>query len=453
MALNILLIVLQFFMVYSVYKLIFPKLNLIEGFCVSFLILNGLFSFLLFIIGWAGIPITKNTFIFISSILSIISLISLFFKRVNFKSDILQFGNMKREIKNMSRLEKVLVFLFVLLVFLVFLINLYWPLWLWDVLTLYEFRADVILKTGNLSSFLQFGPYYLTHPLFTTMTHVWLYLMGFRNVKFIYALYYGVFGLLFYNLLRKKTLRKVSLFFTISMLTTGSLFSAVDASYSNLPYAVFFVTGALYLFNYFRDNRKDYLVISSFCLAFSIWSRALEPYWVVCLVSLLLFLYLSHSKKKMNTIIIFLVPIAVVYASWNIFSHTAGGGNLDINSNYVASQVTSSGVSNIFAVLVWNVSFVYKNFISPNLILLLSFIISLILNGERKYKLYGLGYIVGLILISYAGSVVYYYMVGKTNWAQLGDSLFRMSVIMPPLLLYFIGENLAGITNKQLAKE
>lgn len=451
--LNILLVIVQIFIIYSVYKLFFSKLEFTEGLGVSFLIFNGFISFLLFIIGWMGVPITKNTFVFITSFFLLASISGLYLKHESFKTAILQFGNIWQEMKKNTLLEKILAIILVLLVILILLINNYWPFWLWDVLTLYEFRADLIFKTGSLSSFLEFGPYYLTHPLFTTMTHVWLYLTGFQNVKFIYALYYAIFGVLFYNLLRKNISRKLSLFFTFLMLITGDLISAVDASYSNLPYMIFFTLGALYLYNYFKKIRTEYLIISSLFLAFSVWSRALEPYWVVCLISLLFFLYSSHSKVKNRTLAIFLLPIMAVYVSWNVFSRTAGGGNLDINTGYVTSQVAFSGLSKIFAVAAECVSFVYQNFISPNLVLFLSFVFSLIISTKKRFSFYGLWYMIGLILISYAGSFVYYFMVGETNWTQLGDSLFRMSMVTPPLLLYFIAENITDFVNNRLMKE
>ncbi len=183
------------------------------------------------------------------------------------------------QFRSTLRIDFAFVCLLTLIVGYTFIQNLYWPVFDWDALALYDFRAMVISRTGDMLDGIRRG-YFLHYPPYTSLLHSINYILGDHHPKVWYSLLFLAMLLIFYSLLRRDTSRKVALLGTCFLAIVPVLFDHAQMAYTNLPHAIFVGLGYLFFMIWWRSGRRADLLIGSFLVAFSLWIRDTEPFWI-----------------------------------------------------------------------------------------------------------------------------------------------------------------------------
>ena len=173
--------------------LIAPKHNIIGRLGLSYLLGIGIFTLLMFATNLLGLKLTfaNNILIFLFAATSLI-----FFGRMRLKG---YWKDFKKSFKSFhpGLTEKVTIGAIGYFIVSSFANTFYWPVYIWDALTLYDFRGHLFAQTGfiqNTITSLNSG-YYFSYPLFTSLSHTIVYLSGGANSQFIYSLFYLSLGL------------------------------------------------------------------------------------------------------------------------------------------------------------------------------------------------------------------------------------------------------------------
>lgn len=410
-------------------KLFFPKIHEFEKLGLGFLIGSSLFTMALFLAGVAGFSISMKTGIGILVTSSIILIGYLSYDKrarnnlFTWNFDIVRLGNVG--------------YLAIIILGVLFasslISNIYWPVKSWDALTLYDFRGKYFAETGRLSDLFSIHRYYLSYPLFTSLAHAWIYIIGFKNPSFLYSLFYIVLVVVFCFSLSRLTNFKYSLIFTLVLAFSYEIYSHSLFAYTNLPYIVFLVLGYIYLYYWKTSSENKYLYLSALLLSLSGWVRNSDPFWVVPLI--VTFYYLVKSKKYLLWVKYALV-VLLFRIPWSVYVKIISR-NFIVGSSNDYSSVFSLSLNEYVTRFVLVSEYFFTNVFKPNWIMIVSFLAGLILVLTSKQ--YNIKFFSFLILISlgiiFGG--IYFYSLIYVKWQLVGDSVARMSVFVIPLVIFF----------------
>ena len=240
--------------------------------------------------------------------------------------------------KNFNILEIFLLFVIVLSVVLISFQALFKPMFTYDALSIWAFKATVFFKEQTIftddfynSNRLHYHPKY---PLLIPLTENWIYnclgCVNDRLVKIIFPLFYISLISIFYTTQRRFFSRQYSLVFT-ALLTTIPSFVRSDkggAAFSgnaDVPLTFFYSVGIIYLFCWMKEREKVDLLISAIFSGLAIFTKneglGLFAVTVFCLSLFILF----NSKKgvvgqnieSLSTYII--IPMLIV-SPWLLLS-------------------------------------------------------------------------------------------------------------------------------------
>lgn len=407
-----------------------PKHNVAGRFGLSYLLGIGFFTLLMYITNLLGLKLTflNNVLIFL-----VFSLPLAFFKRSKIEDF---WKETVKSVKNFhpGLVEKIILGAIGFFIISSFINTFYWPVYRWDALTLYDFRALVISQTGFIKSALSaLGEgFNFVYPLLTSLSHTIVYLSGGNNSQFLYSMFYLSLGLVFYGLLREFTSRNLSLIFTLVLLSVPKVFTQSIISYTNLPYMAYFSLGAIYFYVWDKKRTMGYLVLSSVLVGLSVWTRSAEPFWLVIFGTIIL---ASIFRRKIFDIIIFSLIFFPIQQVWQNFRISAGSASSTIG------EITNSVpfLANIFNFPRWIevLNFLYKNVaLSWGPVFLLfsaAFIYSLIFKKIKKsFLIYFLTF--SLLAMLILGTFIFSF--SAKGWAEIPDSAVRLSMIFYPLLIY-----------------
>ena len=423
-------------------SLIIKDLPLAERGGLSYLLGMGLITLLIFFFSWAGIKITATSIIAIVS--GLISL--LFFVLVLLKRKIeIRLPNVQRIFIELSWFEKIICLVIGVIFSLSLLIALYYPVYVWDALALYDFTAKIVAQTGYFVQIANQYFYFAQYPLLVPLGHTIVYLFGGSNPQFIYSLYFFSFAAIFYSVIRKGASRPAALFATLLLVTTPALFAHSTFAYTNLPYTAFYVIGIIYLYIAVTRNRPDYLLMSSLLVGLSTWARSAEPLW---LAEILIVLIYAVRKKSIYSALIFLVPFFIIQQPWNIFQARLYGPTLSTAGQIsLIPAILSTGVD---FKRIWDVSlYVYRNVVQswgPILAIFLIAVFFDIKNWITRKNLIMLLIILANFMTIYTGT--YLFSIRFQEWKDIPDSAIRMSMFFPPLMIYYISLVLGKVSPK-----
>lgn len=412
--------------------IIAPKHNVAGRLGLSYLLGIGIFTLLMYVTNLLGLKLTflNNILIFIA-----VSIPLVFLAR---KKLINYWNEHRKSVKNFrpDLTEKIILFAIMFLVLSSFIATFYWPVYIWDSLTLYDFRAHLFSQTGFIKHALDasYNGYYLSYPLLTSLSHTIVYLTGGNNPQFIYSLFYMSLGLVFYGQLREFVSGKYSLLFTLVLILVPQIFNQSAVSYTNLPYMIFFALGAIYFYVWNKKRSTGYLMLSAILLGFSVWTRSVEPFWMGIFMLLIL---TSIFRKKFLDIFVFsffFFPVQMVWENFKSLSTSAIPttgiirGSATILTKYFNFQKIGE-VSN----------YVYQSVIHPwGLIfpLFLAVLIYSLIIGEIRntYMIYLIVFV--LLAMLFAGTYVFSFTFA--TWSQIPDSASRMAMIFYPLFMYSV---------------
>jgi len=329
----------------------------------------------------------------------------------------------------------------IIIVFLVgesLFVNIVKPIYDWDALTLYDFRAQVVAESGSVATDAITHAYFLGYPFYTTLGHVGAYIFNTHESKLWYSLVYVSMILAFYGLLRRKLSQNISSFGALLLAVHPTLFGHAHVAYTNLSYALFYGLSVLYFFAWLSDNKHRDLIICSVLLAASAWVRIAEPFHLVILVSLVLsILFLKRSFFVLLSI----VPVYAVRLIWQSYR----GEMLPTTESVPTNAIESSGsiiVELIQGVLDFSRATEVMGYLHANVLqhywavapaLLLALIISV---RNKSYPVVSMFIVLFLHLgLLYAGTL--YFSLNVEYWKEIPDSLARMSMFLIPIV-YFL---------------
>lgn len=410
-------------------KSIFPRIHELEKISLGFLLSTGVFSLLLFLANIGGYILNLTTGSVILVILLLLSCFSLAFSRglrKNFFMWTFFAGKLKKVI--------LICGLVIIALFISSLIyNIYWPVNGWDALTLYDFRGRFFAETGNIREVFSIHRYYLGYPLYTSLMHSWIYILGLSNPSFFYSLLYIAFILTFYFNLARLTNSRYAIVFSTLLAFYFELFQNSLIAYTNLPYTVFIVLGFLYLLTWCETEEKKYLFLSALLVGISGWIRSSDPFWVVPLV--ITFYYLVKSGNFVLWLGYVLI-VVLFRLPWSIFVNVVSKGYIVTTSNQFGNFL-NYGFDGLISRFIKVVNYFFINVFKPNWAILMVFLAGLLIVFRSKNKL--LKYLGSMIFLSLGiiFSGIYFYSLVYEKWQLVGNSVARMSMFLPPLIIFF----------------
>lgn len=437
---NIILILLLIVLFgYFLTKAIIYDTGFIESVGLSFLLGMGILTFVIFISSWSGIHISTDSILVMLSILILIT----FFVCIKLNRKLFIFNHWSfRSFNNMYLYEKLLIIVIVAMLTISLLLSTFYPITVWDALALYDFRAKVIAELGFFVQIAKNYEYFSHYPLLTSLMHTVYYLFGGTNPQFLYSIFLFSFVAIYYIFIRKKVTRFTALVSTLLMITIPRIFEHSTIAYTNLPYTVFYVSGLLYLYESYVNERYDYLLISSLLIGLSTWTRSDLPFWIT---PILFVVFVALNKKSIKALIVYLVPFLLIQQPWSVFSASMFGtgystaGQLSMAGNSLLTGIDINRLINTFIYL-------YKNIFVEWGALLLLFVVSAFIQFRNKFDKKSL-FLLLMILLNILGLFfsTYVFSMRFSEWKEIADSAVRMSIFFPPLMLYYItitlGEN------------
>jgi hypothetical protein len=191
------------------------------------------------------------------------------------------------------------ILIVVLLLFFSALISSHWfPITDWDAVTLYDFRAKVILRTGWISDTL-FRARFTDYPLLTTLGHWWMRVNGSFTPLPIYQMFLWSFVLVVFSALNKNFSKRTSLLATLFIVLCPKLFEQSFVAYSNLPYTIYLIIGLIYFNIWFSERNSENLSMALTLTLMSFWARTF-PF---AAGSILAMLYVFKPTRKLFYVI------------------------------------------------------------------------------------------------------------------------------------------------------
>ncbi|HJY98732.1 MAG TPA: hypothetical protein VJ227_03390 [Patescibacteria group bacterium] len=409
-----------------------PNSHFLERISSGFLVGLGIFTFVLFLTSWfLGLPFAVYPAMAILFWLILLSVfLSVLFKRklLPGKSPTAAVNNILTWYGSLSVLEKGVVWLVVFIFFSVLVNNLYWPIWMWDAIALYDFRAKSIVSLGRVVG--SFGVSNGTYPLLTSISHGLVYLFGGTNPQYLYFLFFLSLSLIFYHFLRKFLARKYSLITLLFLITIPLLIQQSQVTLTDLPQSAYLVPGFLYMILGLASGKKSYIALSSIFFSLSSWVRN-EPFWAVGFFVLLI---LSFKRKWFILDGLYLFVIYLVHGVWSRFitlfsppvtqAAGQGGDSTSFWGNYVNPT---------FWIIVGE--FVFKNIIYPIWPIFLAMLILIFARRKR------LSSVTKIALFSTISTFLFFvmgasvYIISYSEWQALYSSLQRILIFFDVLVV------------------
>lgn len=439
---------------YLLSVILIKKMRLPERLGISYLLGFGIFTLLMFCYSTLGIKITL-----ISTLLALgicITVASILFKILKRKISINLFEFIK-SIFHLSRIEKIIVLAITAIVVASLIITAYFPVYIWDALALYDFRAKVIAQFGFYTqiagNYVWFGGY----PLFTSLSHTLVYIFGGDNPQFLYSLMYISYILVFYGALREIVNKKNALITTLMLATIPVLFDHSTFAYTNLPYTIFLSMGSIYLYVWLVKNKPiGYLLLSAIMTGLSTWTRSAEPFWMVNIV-ILGFLSLYRFKKYLLTSILYVFTFLLIREPWNIVNRYLLSSKGSVNVTNIVSETTSYAAIFLKPFELQRLGevgiYIYKYVVASWYPLLFLFIFCLLINIKGFFHKTSSLFV--LIIFLYFGLLVYgtyLFTFGSVPWSEIPDSARRMAMFFMPLMVYYIGLTIGELLLNKNAK-
>ena len=321
--------------------------------------------------------------------------------------------------------------------------TVYWPIRYWDSLVLYDFRAKLFAQTGYMTEAINRG-YFFGYPLLTSLVHTWTYLLGISNPSFYYSLLYVFLIIILYFNVRKFGLSRLySLVFAAVLAVSPRIYDHTQWAYTNLPYTIYIVLGSIYL--YWGIKKKDFgsFAASALLVGLSTWTRSTEPFWLSTLVVAVIFPLLN---KEWFWPIVYTIILFAIMLPWKMFGSIFNVDGVNVVGHVVS---TSSAVAHSLqlSILEPTIKFFIANVISKYwqyFILLMLILIFKILVKSKNWLIISLIF-VNIVLI-FSGVLIF--VRYQPYWQEISDSLSRMVMFMPLLIILLLVEISSEFKNR-----
>ncbi len=414
--------------------LVAPQSRLPERVGLAYGLGLGGVTFVLFLGSWAHVPLGSPAVLLVIAVIVVLSLLvirrALFLRTQSHPGRSVQVAGPRR---SFSVWEKILIFIILFFVMSSIVVALYWPVYTWDALCLFDFRGKLFSAEAGLHALSDI--YYAHYPLLTSLGHTWFYTLGADNPKFIYPLFYASLLLVFYGCLRRCCSSTLSMVFATALVATPILYRQSTIAYTNLPFTFYYGLGTIYLYQCISSTEKRrYVLLSGMLLGLCCWTRpGSEPLVLANLAVLTVF---CLRKRRWLDPILFLLPAFLIQTPWMLYLRYGLSG-LNIGRIYGSfASISNFSWSRVVILLK-----VFGNFIvSPRLFgltwVLFFLIVAIDIKGLREHGYLfamiwlGIATCLGIFSLAHVGADKPY----ETFAHQSGDR-FLLSFL--PVVLYY----------------
>lgn len=425
---------------YKLSKMLLPNSDRLEQVALGYILGTGLFTFLWFLLNWIGISYSLISgfclLVFLNTVLLFVERLTVKHRKIS----IIEISYFYR----LNVIEMVLLGVFFFLCISTLIQNVYWPIHHWDSLTLYDFRAHLFVKSGSMQEAIAVNSFF-GYPLLTSLAHTWVYLLGGNNPSFIYGLLYISFLVVFFFIIKNMDIGRMStIFLTVLIAVSPRLFDHAQWAYTNLPYSIYITLGSVYL--YFGIKNKDIktYITSAFLVGLSTWARSTEPFWLSCLVIAVI---APFFQKRWFWAFLYSSILVFIMLPWRYFQSNYGVGTVNVASQIISTSNTV--VRNIFDFSIFKT---VLDYIAANVIraYLGYFVIFTIILAGKFYEKSKEWIFIFLILLDlgivFGGTLVF--ATSFKYWHEIPDSLTRMVMFIPPMVIFLCVEFIVELKNK-----
>lgn len=328
-----------------------------------------------------------------------------------------------------STLDKVLAGSILLLGFSHLLITSYNPITSWDSIALYDFAGRIAASSGNLNHLVS-STYYMSYPLYVSLSHAAMYLFGAINPQGLHSLILISFMAVIFGRLYSWTNIRYALLGTLLALSSYQIYYHASYAYTNIPYVSFLIIGYLYAVSGDKkSNSPGYLLLSSVMLGLSTWTRSSEPFWIV---GVILLLWQGWRLKQIGYSIFAVVIMFMTRSIWtSYYSSVLQALNVEQFARSSLFNIsTFQSIAHNYLSITW---YILLNIIHPYLGAWLMFIPSIIIAiRKRDLRLRQL-LLISIIIFGMVVGGIAVFSTYYTSWNEIGDSARRMVLFIIPL--------------------
>lgn len=428
---------------YGILSKLLGKFDKLTALALSYIIGLGLTTYVSFLLYLCGVTFSKTNYILSLLILFVCSVMA---NWKEYSSTLLRLNihRIHAPAINLKSIDPVSIVTGLILTLLL-IFGLYWPVRDWDALTLYDFRAQVIVKTGSLEFLKTTDPeYYFAYPLFTSLAHAFVYTLDVTGPMFMYALMYTCFALIYKHFVFEATsnsfMAKAS---TLLLVSSPVLFSHAILAYTNLPFSIMLSLGLFVLTRWVKTQELGLVILSSIILGLSVWMRGAEPFWILVPILVILF----ARKYKIRLAMLSLGICLCFILPWSWFS-----GQVLSSASFVHStQSLSQGLRQISIDYVFSlIKYLWLYFIEPYWglhIMILLLTLQAMFGKPRAEEKVGVVFMILIYGMVFAGTV--YLSLIYPKWIRVGGSLTRLSIFLIPLIYYLSSSKIWYINEKK----
>jgi hypothetical protein len=227
---------------------------------------------------------------------------------------------------NKYRVLKISVLAFFVLTFAT---SLFFPVMDWDAVTVFDFRAKILLVEGFIHQ-TPFQMMYAGYPMYTSLLHFWAYITGLWTAMPIYPLFtISLFAGVFFAAKRLFS-DKVAFLIAAACIFAPRIFANSFIAYTNLPYSVLLILGDIYIYLWTESKNWQDLIIGVILSTATFWVRSF-PFAIVNFS--LIFLAIPFIKKYSRLLSVitllllmgcYIIPIfhpVADYLKWSVFEY------------------------------------------------------------------------------------------------------------------------------------
>ena len=317
-------------------KRISPQFSWAESIGFAFPIGMFFITLAMFLMDWAGIPLTSTSVLLVAALLTVISIAFAFPRRHDIIGSFLQ----RPDFRKVNMVWLICLLLIVCAEYSNFLKTVYFPAYDRDSIAGFDtigfvaaqehtYRNMSIFSGDYMPKIHQAGSY-ITYMPMLQLSYAYVYLLGALTSKAIPALVFLGFLFGFYGIVKRATSSDTAaMVTTFCMMMTPEMFSFSSLSNTNVIHACMASSGILYVCLWQRRHEKPLLILGCLLLATNCWLRSEGIVFVLAAVAIVLIdAWLKRkatSSFKKNTCLA-LLPLSglLPFVLFQIYAHTCG---------------------------------------------------------------------------------------------------------------------------------
>jgi hypothetical protein len=420
----------------------------VERLAISFLLGSGVLTIEMLLIGAFGMRINVMNIVLLTSFVILLPLIRV----VATKSTVLgieKLGSIKLNIFDIFFLTMI-----TLRILYVIFEDLVKPVVSVDAFANWSLRAKVFFVDGGLAlsknSAIFAGGGQTFYPIHIPLLETWVFnVLGIwddRLVKAIFPLFFISLLIIFYYAIKRITGFSFAIFSTYLLSTLPMLVHHATIEYSDLIVAIYLASSVLFLLRSFDENDDGFFYLSALLGGIATWTKSEGmPFLMVNFVVIYIFSLIANKDSKflINKVLGYFALAMIFKLPWslvNIVNKIPKNVWQKIEYNKLFANADRLPV--IFDQFYKKFLF-YGNWNIAWFVLLIVLVFSFNKLKDLK-KLLPLT----VIVLYLAAFLFLYYLTPSYAWLLDGTTLNRNTLIIMPILIYFISINLYDILNE-----